>query len=87
MAVAFRRHTLLPMNDCLYALQSSIPHLTRSSLHRRLQRHGISRLAVDESGELREATLKLIATEIDKNNKASFSRFMANRSSARDRFD
>ncbi|CAM3027377.1 IS481 family transposase ISMdi4 [Methylobacterium mesophilicum] len=42
--VAFRRHTLLPLDDCLYALQTSIPHLTRSSLHRCLQRHGISRL-------------------------------------------
>ena len=37
--VAFRRHTLLPLDDCLYALQP-----TRSSLHRCFQRHGISRL-------------------------------------------
>jgi hypothetical protein len=35
---------LLPLDDCLYALQPTIPHLTRSSLHRCLQRHGISRL-------------------------------------------
>jgi transposase InsO family protein len=42
--VAFRKHTLLPLDDCLYALQETIPHLTRSSLHRCLQRHGISRL-------------------------------------------
>ena len=42
--VAFRQHTLLPLDDCLYALQPTIPHLTRSSLHRCLQRHGISRL-------------------------------------------
>jgi transposase InsO family protein len=42
--VAFLKHTLLPLDDCLYALQPSIPHLTRSSLHRCLQRHGISRL-------------------------------------------
>ena len=42
--VAFRRHTLLPLDDCLYALQATLPHLTRSSLHRCLQRHGISRL-------------------------------------------
>ena len=42
--VAFRRHTLPPLDDCLHALQPSIPHLTRSSLHRCLQRHGISRL-------------------------------------------
>lgn len=44
IVVAFRKHTLLPLDDCLYALQSSIPHLTRSALHRCLQRHGISRL-------------------------------------------
>ena len=42
--VAFRRHTLLPLDDCLYALQATIPALSRSSLHRCLQRHGISRL-------------------------------------------
>ena len=42
--VAFRKHTLLPLDDCLYALQATIPHLTRSSLHRCLQRHDISRL-------------------------------------------
>jgi transposase-like protein len=28
--VAFRRQTLLPLDDCLYALQPSIPNLTRS---------------------------------------------------------
>jgi transposase InsO family protein len=42
--VAFRRHTLLPLDDCLYGLQPTIPHLTRSSPHRCLERHGISRL-------------------------------------------
>ena len=44
IVIAFRRHTLLPLDDCLYALQPTLPHLTRSSLHRCLQRHGISRL-------------------------------------------
>ena len=44
IAVAFRKHALLPLDDCLYALQATIPHLTRSSLHRCYQRHGISRL-------------------------------------------
>jgi len=44
IVIAFRRHTLLPLDDCLYALQATIPHLTRSSLHRCFQRHGISRL-------------------------------------------
>ena len=48
IAVACRRYTLLPLDDCLYALQATIPHLTRSALHRLLQRHGISRLpAID----------------------------------------
>jgi transposase-like protein len=45
IVVAFRKHTLLPLDDCLYALQSTIPQLTRSSLHRCLERHGISRLS------------------------------------------
>ena len=44
IVVAFRKHTLLPLDDCFYALQATIPHLTRSSLHRCLKRHGISRL-------------------------------------------
>jgi transposase len=44
MIAVFRRHTLLPMDDCLYALQPPIPHLPRSALYRCLQRHGLSRL-------------------------------------------
>jgi len=55
VTVAFRRHTLLPLDDCLYALQATIPHLTRSSLHRCFQRHAISRLpdvAGDKPGKL-----------------------------------
>ena len=47
--VAFRKHTLLPIDDCLYSLQETIPNLTRSSLHRCLQRHGISKLPKEES--------------------------------------
>lgn len=35
---------MLPLDDCLYALQPTIPHLTRSAPHRCLKRHGISRL-------------------------------------------
>ena len=50
VVVAFRRHTLLPLDGCLYALQATIPHQTRSSLHRCLQRHGIGRLP-DVDGE------------------------------------
>ena len=44
MAVEFRRRTLPPLDDVLGCLRDSIPKLTRSSLHRRLERHGISRL-------------------------------------------
>jgi hypothetical protein len=44
LIVAFRRHTLLPLDDCLYALQATIPQLTRSALHRCLRRHGINHL-------------------------------------------
>lgn len=47
--LAFRRHTLLPLDDCLYALQPSIPHPIRSAPRCCLQRHGISRLPDVES--------------------------------------
>jgi transposase InsO family protein len=50
LIVAFRKHTLLPLDDCLYALQATLPHLSRSALHRCLQRHGISHLP-DMAGE------------------------------------
>ncbi len=51
-AVAFRQRTFLPLDDCLYALQESIPHLSRSALHRLFQRHGISQLpAAEASGD------------------------------------
>src|ERR1700750_2611405 len=56
--VAFRRHTLLPLDDCLYALQPTIPHLTRSSLHRCLQRHGINRLPEVEGDRPGKKTFK-----------------------------
>ena len=49
MIVEFRRRTLLPLDDVLGCLKDSVPELTRSSLHRCLVRHGISRLP--ESGE------------------------------------
>ena len=44
VCIAFRKHTLLSLDDCLYALQSSVPHLTRSSLHRLFKRYAINRL-------------------------------------------
>lgn len=42
--VALRVQARLPLDDVFVALKDVIPHLTRSSLHRCLQRHGISRL-------------------------------------------
>lgn len=46
--VEFRRRTLLPLDDVLGCLRETIPNLTRSALHRCLQRHGISRLPVSD---------------------------------------
>ena len=54
----FRRHTLLPLDDCLYALQPSIPHLTRSALHRCHQRNGISRLPDIEGDKPKRSKFK-----------------------------
>jgi len=31
LVVTFRKHTLLPLDNCLYALQATIPVLTRSA--------------------------------------------------------
>lgn len=56
--VAFRQHTLLPLDDCLYALQETIPHLTRSSLHRCFQRHDISRLLEVEQSQIAKKKFK-----------------------------
>jgi len=45
IVVVFQRHTLLPLDACLYALQPTIPYLNRC-----LQCHGIGRL-LDLEGE------------------------------------
>ena len=44
MAVAFRRHALLPLDDGRYALPETIPPLARPALPRLFRRHGTSRL-------------------------------------------
>ena len=44
MIVEVRRRTLLPLDDVFGCLRGTIPRLTRSSLHRCPERHGISRL-------------------------------------------
>jgi integrase-like protein len=52
--VEFRRRTLLPLDDVLGCLKDTIPNLSRSALHRCLQRHGISRLPASETTEKRK---------------------------------
>ena len=44
MVAEVRRRTLLPPDDVFGCLRGRIPKLTRSSLHRCPERHGISRL-------------------------------------------
>jgi hypothetical protein len=48
IVVEFRRRTLLPLDDVLGCLRETISRLSRSALHRCLQRHGISRLPHDD---------------------------------------
>jgi hypothetical protein len=55
--VAFRKMTELPLDDVLYSLQQTIPHLSRSILHRCLKRHGCSVLPT-----------KQVSSSADKNN-------------------
>jgi transposase-like protein len=43
--ILFRRQTLLSLDDCLYALQPSIPTLSRSSLYRCFRRHKLNSLS------------------------------------------
>jgi len=52
--VEFRRRTLRPLDDVLGCLKDTIPNLSRSALHRCLQRHGISRLPASETTEKRQ---------------------------------
>lgn len=61
--MAFRKHTLLPFDDCLYALQATIPELTRSSLHRCRQRHDISRLPEVEGDKPKSKKLSAIRSD------------------------
>lgn len=51
IVVEFRRRTLLPLDDVLGCLKDAIPNLSRSALHRCLQRHGISRLPAGEAAQ------------------------------------
>ena len=46
--VEFRKRTLLPLDDMMGFFRESIPKLSRSSLHRCLLWHGISRLPASD---------------------------------------
>ena len=53
IVVLFRRQTRLSLDDCLYALQGSIPNLSRASLYRCFRRHeagSLSSTSVQTSG-------------------------------------
>jgi hypothetical protein len=56
IVVEFRRRTLLPLDDVLGCLRQTIPTLSRSALHRCLQRHGYVHI---DSCELRCAEGKV----------------------------
>ena len=58
IVVEFRRRTLLPLDDILGSLRDAIPTLSRSALHRCLQRHGISRLPKTEESQSKRKTFK-----------------------------
>jgi len=63
--VEFRRRTLLPLDDVMGCLRDAIPKLTRSALHRCLQRHGVSRLPANEEkaskrGRFAETTIGFV---------------------------
>jgi transposase-like protein len=54
VVVAFRQKTMLPLDDVLGCLKDTIPNLSRSALHRCVQRHGISRLRIEETAQKRK---------------------------------
>ena len=49
IVVASRRHMLLPLDECLYGLQPTLPHPTRSFLHSRLARPVAARTFLGKS--------------------------------------
>jgi len=55
---AFRRKTLLPLDDCYVALKDQIPALSRSNLHRCLQRNGLSVLPKENQTERHKKKFK-----------------------------
>ena len=65
--IEFRRRTLLPLDDVMGCLKDSIPNLTRSSLHRCLERHGSrlpdSQVKASKRGKLAETTIGYVHVE------------------------
>lgn len=66
MIVAFRRRTLLPLEDCLYALQYSTHNYTRSALDWSFERRCISRLTDVEGDKPRRQWFKRYPTDFFK---------------------
>lgn len=54
IVVAFRQKTLLSLDDVQGCLRDAVPNLSRSALHRCLQRHAISRFPVEETNDKRK---------------------------------
>jgi hypothetical protein len=74
--VVFRRHTLLPLDDCLDGLQRAIPHLTRSSLHRCLARPvGCARHSLRGIGLWPDGISRMPEVEGDKPKKKRFAAY------------
>ena len=61
IVVTFRVYTQLPLDDCLYSLQEIIPHLSRSALHRCLQRHGLSRLPKEKDAPKKRSLNRILS--------------------------
>ncbi|GAA0605841.1 IS481 family transposase [Craurococcus roseus] len=69
IVVEFRRRALLPLDDVLGCLREAVPKLSRSALHRCLERHGISRLPGDperasKRGRSAEATIGYVHIDV-----------------------
>lgn len=60
----FRRVTRLSIDDIFVSLRDRIPRLTRSNLHRCLQRHGLSRLPDDDAARPEKSKKKFKDYEI-----------------------
>jgi transposase InsO family protein len=82
IVVEFRRRTLLPLGDVLGCLREVIPTLTRSALHRCLQRHGIPRLPRDDGKASRrqrfaETTIGYVHIDVRELRLAEGTRFLS----------